>query len=173
MSYYNSQTLSDIMEQFVRAPIENPDILPSILPIVAGAIVIELYFGKHKEESLGWNTSVGNSIIWVTTGLNLYLTSELTQPELYATAGLIGLGLIVGYMDFFHKWSSTVAFVLSSSGIVYTLSYILVIVVKTDLTLDQHTLKAGAIFFVATNIAFRILQGFESDQDRQQNMMLN
>ena len=161
------------MEQFVRAPLENPELLPSILPIVAGAIVIELYFGKHKQESLGWNTSVGNAIIWVTTGLNLYMTETLTQPELYATAGLIGLGIVVGYMDFFHKWSSTVAFVLSSSGIVYTLSYILVIVVKTDLTLNQQTLKAGAVFFVATNVAFRILQGFETDQDRQQNIRLN
>lgn len=173
MSYYNSQTLSDIMEQFVRAPIENPELLPSILPIVAGAIVIELYFGKHKQESLGWNTSVGNAIIWVTTGLNLYMTETLTQPEFYATAGLVGLGLVVGYMDFFHKWSSTVAFLLSSSGIVYTLAYILVIVVKTDLTLDQHTLKAGAVFFVVTNVAFRVLQGFETDQDRQQNMAFN
>lgn len=165
MEYYSSQTLMDLMERFVMAPVENPELLPSVLPLIAGAIVIELYFGKHKRESLGWNTSVGNAIIWVTTGLNLYLTETLTQSELYATAALIGLGAFVAYMDFFHKWSSTVAFVLSSSGIVYTLAYLLVVIVKTDLVPDQRTLTAAAVFFLVVNICFKLVQGFETDQD--------
>lgn len=170
--YYGEDHILEIVQQFVMAPIQNPDILPSILPIIGGAIVIELYFGKHKRESLGWNTSVGNAIIWVTTGLNLYLTESMNQPELYATYVLIGFGLFVAYLDFFHKWSSSMAFFVSSAGVVYTLAYLLVVIVKTDLVPNATTLKAAGVFFVVTNIAFKILQGFETDQDRYQNDFL-
>jgi len=170
--YGNTETMTEMVLEFFRAPVEHPEILPSILPIVGGLIVIELYFGKHKQETLGWNTSVGNAVIWVTTGLNLYLTEQMTQPELYATYTLIGLGLLVGYKNFFHQWSSSVAFFISSSGIVYTLAYILVVMVKTDLVPDQQTLEAAAVFFVVANIGFKILQGFETDQDRFNNPMM-
>lgn len=170
--YGGSEAINEMVFQFFTAPIEHPEILPSILPIIGGLIVIELYFGKHKQESLGWNTSVGNAVIWVTTGLNLYMTEQMTQPELYATYVLIGLGVFVGYKDFFHQWSSSVAFFISSAGIVYTLTYILVVIVKTDLVPDEPTLKAAAVFFVVANVGFKILQGMETDQDRRSNPMM-
>jgi len=158
------------MEQFVRAPLENPDLLPSVLPIVAGAIVIELYFGKHKQESLGWNTSVGNAAIWMTTGVTILMTETgLSQPELQATYALIGVGAFVTFMDFFHIWPSTVAFIVSSSAMVYTLAYTLVVVIKSSMVIDQTTLKAAALFFIAVNIAFKVIQFFESDDDSSMN----
>lgn len=162
--YENSGAIIDVVEAFATAPWEHPDIIPTILPIVVGALVITLYFGKHKDEELGWNTAVGNAVMWTTTGVTLYMTETLSTPELYATMGLIGLGLLVGYMDFFHKWSSTAAFVISSSGIVYTLAYILVVMVKTDLPLTDSTFQGAAVFFIAVNVGFKILQGFETDQ---------
>lgn len=166
-SYYeHSQALTEVAEMFALAPVRHPEIVPTVLPIVAGAIVIELYFGKHKNEELGWNTSVGNAVIWITTGVTLYMTETLTTPEMYATGALIGLGLLVGYMDFFHKWSSTTAFMISSSGVVYTLAYILVIIVKTDLPMDQSTMEGAAVFFIGANVAFKLLQTLESDQQR-------
>jgi len=165
MSYYTeSQALTEVIEMFVLTPFENPEIVPTILPLVAGAVVIELYFGKHKTEELGWNTSVGNAVIWVSTGATLYMTETLSTPELYATGSLIGLGLLVGYMDFFHKWSETMAFMVSSAGVVYTLAYMLVVLVKTDLSWTQDTLEASAIFFIGTNVVFKIVQMLEVDQ---------
>ena len=173
MSYYSgSQLVQEIVEMFILTPFENPEIVPTILPLVAGAVVIELYFGKHKTEELGWNTSVGNAVIWVTTGLTLYMTETLTTPETHATFSLIGLGLLIGYMDFFHKWSETMAFMISSSGVIYTLAYILVVLVKTDLALTRSTFEAAAAFFVATNLAFKLIQMFEIDQrDRRMTPM--
>ena len=171
MSYYydNPQALTDIVQEFALASFSNPEMLPTILPLVAGAIVIELYFGKHKQERLGWNTSVGNAVIWVSTGLTLYINQSLSVPELYATYTLIGLGVFVGYMDFFHKWSEAVAFTVSSAGVVYTLAYILVVFVMTDLNPgDETTLYGAGLFFIITIIVFKVLQGLETDQDRNQ-----
>jgi len=156
--------LEQVWEMFILAPLENPDIIPAVLPLVLGLIVIELYFGKHSNEDLGWNTSVGNSVIWVTTGISLYITESLSTQELHATMALIGLGLVIGYMNFFHKWSPAVAFAVSSAGVIYTLAYILVIIVKTDLPMNQSTFEASGIFFIATIIVFKIIKAMEVEQ---------
>ena len=163
---FTQQTTEEIIKSFILTPVKQPEILPTILPLVLGAIVIELYFGKHEREDLGWNTAVGNAIIWVTTGVTLIITTQsLSQGEEYVAYTLIGFGSFVGYMDFYHKWSETIAFLVSSSGIVYTLAYIAVILIKTDTPVNETTMKASAIFFIATMIAFKILQSMETSQN--------
>jgi uncharacterized membrane protein len=162
--FWNAE-IHNIVLDFIRAPMENPDMLPSVLPLIMGAVIMELYFGKHKKESLGWNTSVGNAVIWMATGISLLMSETLTQPELYATYALIGLGGFVTFMDFFHIWPSTVAFVVSSSGLVYTLAYTLVLVIKTSSPMTRETLAAAAIFFVGLNVVFKLIQHMEDDSD--------
>ncbi|MFB6192712.1 MAG: hypothetical protein ABEK00_00500 [Candidatus Nanohaloarchaea archaeon] len=162
-------TILYALEKFIYTPVRRPELLPSLLPIILGALVIEMYFGKFTEEELGWNTSVGNAVIWVTTGANLLINSAVGGMERKAAYFLIGVGSLVGYMDFYHKWPDTVAFLISSSGIVYTLAYITVIFVKTDLTINSQTLKAAVLFFVAVQVGFKILQGFEKTEDAGQD----
>lgn len=157
--------LLDRIIVFLREPIDNPEILPNVLPLVLGLVIMELYFGKHKKESLGWNTAVGNSILWISTGISLYMTSTLGQVQLYMVYGLIGIGILVAYMDFFHKWPSTVAFFISSSALIYSVAYMLVIVVKTGLPMKTLTYQAAAIFLIGVNLVFTFIQGLEKDAD--------
>lgn len=166
MAITGESSIGYALETFIYTPIHQPELIPTLLPIILGAIVIELYFGKFTNEELGWNTSVGNSVIWITTGANLLLSSGLQQAEKQAAYALIAVGSLVGYMDFYHKWPDTIAFLVSSSGIVYTLAYITVIFVKTDLEVTDQTLQAAAVFFIGVQIAFKILQGFESTADQ-------
>ncbi|QKQ98161.1 hypothetical protein GKQ38_01335 [Candidatus Nanohaloarchaea archaeon] len=161
------------LETFVYTPIRQPGLLPTLLPIIVGGIVIELYFGRFTSEELGWNTAVGNAVIWITTGANLLFSSALTAGEKQAAYALIGIGGLVGYMDFYHKWPDTIAFLVSSSGIVYTLAYITVIFVKTDLNVNSQTLRAAAVFFVATQVVFKIVQGMETTADDGNDLDFN
>ncbi len=158
---FDALTVQEVLKRFVMAP-TNYELLPSLLPIIGGALVIELYFGKHESESLGWNTSVGNAIIWVTTGISLLITSDLAQMERYASYFLAGVGSLVGYMNFYHKWSESVAFIISSAGIVYSLAYVTVVLVKTNIPVNNTVLKASLIFIIATNIGFKVIQMFET-----------
>lgn len=167
MSIIQGTTIESSLEQLVMAPLNHPELLPNLLPLILGALVIELYFGKYEQEELGWNTSVGNSVIWVTTGISLLMTAEPTGIERQATFFLVGLGAVVGYMNFFHKWSSTVAFVVSSAGLIYSLAYVLVVVVKTGMTVNETVLQAALIFIVGVNIVFKIIQSFETPRDTE------
>jgi hypothetical protein len=162
--FWNPEIYSTVVD-FLYAPLNNPEMISTALPLILGAVIMELYFGKHKKESLGWNTSVGNAVIWMATGFSLYMSETLTQPELYATYVLIALGGFVTFMDFFHIWPSTVAFFISSSGLVYTLAYTLVLVIKTKAPMTRETLYAAAIFFIGINAVFKAVQFTEDDTD--------
>lgn len=153
--------LEEFLREFALAPVNHPELLPSLLPLILGALVIELYFGKHTREELGWNTSVGNAVIWVTTALSLMITTNLSPGERIATYTLLGAGGFVAYMDFFHEWSSQLAFRISSSAIVYTLAYVLVVMVRTPIPVNDISLKAAAAFVIAANIGFKVLQALE------------
>ena len=162
---FNDYTIRQALETFALAPVRQTELLPTVLPLIIGVLVIELYFGKHENEELGWNTAVGNSISWMSTGIILLITTETSPQERYATYGIIGAGALLGYLDFYHKLSDTVAFIVSSSGIVYTLAYISVIMIKTSMPVNMTTLKAAAIFTAAVNIGFKIIQSLETSQD--------
>ncbi|MFB6145160.1 MAG: hypothetical protein ABEJ99_01495 [Candidatus Nanohaloarchaea archaeon] len=164
-NYIYGITATELLKQFVLAPVNHPEIIPTALPLLLGAFVIELYFGKHTSEELGWNTSVGNAVIWVATGVTLLMTNNLSVLERNAVYGLIGFGSFIGYMDFFHRWSPTIAFEISSAGIIYTLAYLLVVIIETDIPLGMKTLKAAVIFFLAANLGFKILQMFIHSDD--------
>ncbi|MFB6115111.1 MAG: hypothetical protein ABEK04_02380, partial [Candidatus Nanohalobium sp.] len=141
--YFGEQVALGV-RQIILAPVYNTDLLPTLLPIILGGVVLELYFGKYTEENLGWNSSVSNSVIWISTGLTLILTSNIQTALGQAVSYfLIGLGFFTGYMNFFHKWSSTVAFVASSSGIVYSLAYVTVVMIKSSMPVNRITLQSA------------------------------
>ncbi len=165
MSIPSRNTIEQAVIDIGRAPLDHPDIIPSLLPIVVGGVLIELYFGKFSNERLGWNTSVGNAVIWLSTGLGLVFTESLSEMERYAAYFLIGIGSFVGYMDFTHKWSSTTAFLVSGSGIVYAIAYVIVVLVKTPIEVNLTTMKASAIFVALTIIGFKFIQFFENPRN--------
>lgn len=161
MHLTSSATVENYFRELVFAPVNHPELIPNLLPIIFGAIVIELYFGKHTQEELGWNTSVGNAVIWITTAVSLLMTTSLSQAEEIATYGLLGGGIFVGYMNFFHKWSSGLAFRISSSAVVYTLAYVLVVMANTSVPINETSLKAAGVFILAANAGFKVLQMME------------
>lgn len=160
---FSEATLGSRVTEIALAPLKQPELIPSVLPLVLGAAVIELYFGKYKHEELGWNTSVGNAIIWVSTGVSLFMTERVLEGlEELAAGFLLASGLLIGYMNFFHKWDESWAFKASSAGIVYPMAYVTVVVVKTSVPVEELTLKAGAAFVSGSIIFFHIVHMFES-----------
>lgn len=158
----NTSTIQQGVEHLFLAPLNYPEILPTVLPLIIGALIIELYFGKHPEEQLGWNTSVGNAVIWSVISLNILITSDLAVIERQAVYGFIAAGAFVTYMDFYHRWPPAIAYTVSSAGIVYSLAYILVVMVETNLSFTQTGVKSAVIFFIAVNMGFKLIQGFET-----------
>lgn len=163
-------TLTNRATEIALAPLNHPDIISSIIPLVLGAVIIELYFGKHKTEVLGWNTSVGNAIIWISTGINLLLTgAPETSLEKAVTYFILLSGSVIAYMDFFHKWSNAAAFRASSPDVIYPLAYVAVVITKTSIPANDLTIKAAIAFIIGTIVAFRIIRLFETPAPNEVN----
>jgi len=159
--YLNSEIVVGAF-QIIIAPLNNTELLPTLIPIILGGLVLELYFGKHTHEKLGWNSSVSNSVIWLSTGLTLLLTAELGTPlEEGVTYFLIGTGLLTGYLNFFHKWPSTIAFMASSSGMVYSLAYVAVVMIKSNIQVNNLTLQSAVLALSAIGIFFQMIKILE------------
>jgi hypothetical protein len=160
-NYFSEEVILGV-EQIFLAPVYEPDMIPTLLPLILGGVVLELYFGKHKNESLGWNSSVSNSVIWVSTGLTLFLTSDISGPlEKTVTYFLIGVGLLTGYLNFFHKWSSTIAFVASSSGMVYSLAYVSTVMIKSGMPVNSTTIQSAILALTFIGVGFQVIKFLE------------
>lgn len=147
------------------APIKHSDIVPTVLPLILGGLIVELYLGKYKRESLGWNTAVGNAVVWFATGVSILATESLEGLETQATFFLILLGLFVGFMDFFHIWPEQIAFLVSSSGLVYTIAYTIVVMIKTGIEINNATLLGAGVFIAIVQAAFLFLKFIEQPRD--------
>jgi len=159
----NQATVVSRATEIGLAPLQHPDIVSSVTPLILGAFIIELYFGKHKTEVLGWNTSVGNAILWISTGLNILISgAPETSIEKVVTYFILLMGSVIAYMDFFHKWSDATAFRVSSPDLIYPLAYVTVVITKTPIPADDLTIKASGAFIIGTIVFFRIIRLFET-----------
>lgn len=164
------EPIENYIIHLARAPLDNPEIVPTVLPLVLGLLVLELYFGKYTNEKLGWNSSVANSVIWISTGATLYIAETLGTAEKWAVYFLIGIGSLTAYLDFFHKWPEEIAFIASSAPSVYILAYITTVMVRTGIPVTRSSLIAAGIFLIGATAFFKLLQALETPAKNQLRM---
>ncbi|MFH1127379.1 MAG: hypothetical protein ABIG84_00395 [archaeon] len=106
----------------LTAPFRNFDILWAILPLLLAWIVLEVYFSKHEDENMGWNTAVCNGLMLFWAGLNILFSLSRTGYVLMKIAVMVilmGYGVFLAYAAFTHRYSSGLTFRLASTNVVY------------------------------------------------------
>lgn len=149
-----------------RFPLDNPSLIPSIIPVIVGFLVLELYFGRYTQEELGWNTAVGNATMLVTTSLTLIyeerLLFDISSSGSIIAFTILGVGILILTLNFYHIWPKQLAFNVSSAFVIYVLVYLTMALTYSDIVLDSHTIAAAGLFFAALAILFRLIQYFET-----------
>ncbi len=170
IDYWTNMIFPQIWDM-LHTPQAEPEILWTILPLLITAFFVELYFGRNKTEELGWNTAYANcvSLLWVTTALVRFLYEshgqvifELSWTALTPTIMLVGgLGfwsIVLGVCNFFHILPKTISFFVSSTIPVNVTAVLAVVIVIGRFSLDQTTLIASIMLFIALAIIFATLQ---------------
>ena len=109
----------------ISAPINNPSVLWIVLPLISIWFILIIYFRKHQQDKLGWNSAMANgiTIFWVSTGLLKYLFTnrpDLFQIKFGISLFLLIYGVIVAYMAFKQELPSNFMFIIASpSGLYY------------------------------------------------------
>lgn len=157
------------MNDMVTAPLKDVEMLWSVIPLVVSFVVIQLYFGRYKEEELGWNTAVSNSLVWVFVGTNLlrhvYNTGgfSLDESRTLIAMSVMGLGFLILFLNFNHLWPESLAFTLSSSLIINYHAFITILFVHTKIALDIVTVLAAAGLFIVITVIDLIVQKIEPE----------
>lgn len=154
----------------VEAPVLTQDMLWMLLPLLATLLLMEFYFGRYKDEELGWNTAFGNTLVLIFVSIDLfrhlYEPSGQSALQFIASASNIkvivpliiaGLALLLMVVDFFHFLPKKIAYILSSPAYVNLIGLLGIIIVYTTIPLDWTTVFACALLFILANLISLLL----------------
>ncbi len=158
----------DYAWQILLQPWQHPQTLWMILPLVLILILIHLYFGRYRSESLGWNSALGNSIslLWILVILFRFLfenypASEIFGSEVKKFTLMILLSLWVLLLlifNFFHIVPKRFAFLISSADSTYVLAYIIISLIVLNFPLNLDVLLAVLFLFIVLIVFFRLIK---------------
>src|SRR3989338_9030743 len=113
LDYFINEIYPRIID-IVTKPFFQKSLLWIILPLFITLILIQVYFGRYKNEELGWNTAFGNSVslLWVTTTLFRFvyeqnngslLAAFLLNKNKIILISILGLWAMLSiFLQFFH-----------------------------------------------------------------------
>lgn len=133
--------LSGFSEIF-SSPLKDPSIWWLLAPIILFWLVIEIYFGRHKKEKLGWNTALGNGLnmFWIMIiSLKVLFEGQLGLHNLDKLVFVVFIALysiFIIFVSFTHKIKENVFFLVASPTIVYYLSGIAILWVYNLLAIN-------------------------------------
>ncbi|MDY6778301.1 MAG: hypothetical protein SVU32_06535, partial [Candidatus Nanohaloarchaea archaeon] len=82
---------------------------PSIIPLVVGLLVIELYFGKYDLAHHDWDDAVANTTMVITSALTLIHDLKLWKTPFQGASrvafGILGGGAVILFLNFFPAGS--------------------------------------------------------------------
>ncbi len=163
---YLSTDLFNRGTDIVQAPINTPNMLWMLLPLLATLLLMEFYFGRYKDEELGWNTAFGNTLVLIFISIDLfrhlYEPSGQTILQFIVTASdikvivpliIAGLAMFLMLVDFFHFLPKKIAYIVSSPAYINLIGLLGIIVVYSNkIPLDGTTVFACAVLFVIANL---------------------
>ncbi|MDP3916802.1 MAG: hypothetical protein Q8Q42_00770 [Nanoarchaeota archaeon] len=165
VEYFSNVIVPRSIEMFV-ATIQKKNTIEILVPLVVTLFLIQTYFGRNKDEELGWNTAYANCIVllFVTAHLASYVYENygLSALDGFGTAayyktlfvlilGLTALSLM--FIDFFHSIDERMSFLLSNNIFIVFLSFVSIVLVYTDIPFNRDTLVAS-VFILLTVVVF-------------------
>jgi hypothetical protein len=183
---YAINTMAPRIKDLVLAPFENPDMLWTLAPMIIALVLMQLYFGRNKDESLGWNTAFGNSIalifisasllrgVFIMSGeqsIKVFLLDGLALSDMKMLVVLLifAYGVFLAMLSFFHWIPEKVAFFIMNGISINVTAYVgIVLVISGNIPLDRHTLSAGVVIFLLVYVLSIVLRSIipQSDESK-------
>lgn len=138
------------------------EILWAAVPVLINLFLIQLYFGRNKEETIGLDTAYANSIvvIFVGAGLIKYMKETYTLQALlvpgtdaFVKALFVGAVLVLAFVlaliTLFHAVSQKFAAFITNAVVISFITLFSIVIVHSSVQLDKDALASGIIFFLA------------------------
>jgi len=162
-------TMQETWKLFIT-PWTNSEILWVILPLVLILILIHIYFGRYRNEELGWNSAFGNaiSLLWICVILFRFLFHKYNYHELttniiflksFAITSIMTLWVIsLLAFNFLHKLPKQFAYLISSADSVYILAYIAISMVMGEINITNWTFAGAIVLFIFLHLLLEVIR---------------
>jgi hypothetical protein len=175
---YILNTLWPRIHDLILSPAENPDMLWTLIPMMIALILMQIYFGRNKDEALGWNTAFGNSIALIFISVSLlhgvFLSSgqesfsafldsatQSTDIRIAIIAFVFLYGIFLSMISFFHWLPEKLAFFIMNGISINVTAYVAIVLVNSaNIALDWTTILAALVIFIAVYLASLLIRGF-------------
>jgi hypothetical protein len=163
MAFFGEMILGFV--EIFSSPFKDLTVIWVLAPIVFMWLVLEIYFGKHKSEKLGWNTALGNgmTMLWISLNLIKYLFAETPPDKWIKFAVMLAFliyGLMVIFTSFKHKVSEKTAFMVAAPTPIYYFAGIATLWAYGTLDISFIILLDIVLLFFIILILTKILQHF-------------
>ncbi len=140
-----------------------------VLPLVIATIVMVAYFEKYKEEGMGWNSYVANSLILVFVSVALLkfiygiggkgAGNYIDLPgKTIAVVFLLLIGLLIVRFNFSHVLPEKIVSYLSSPLTINLIAYVVVLYVHSDVGNSWEVFAGLVIIFVLLMVILNLVK---------------
>ncbi len=176
-------------KEIILDPAKNTSMLWTLIPLVAGMFVLEIYFGHYKKEKLGWNSAVSNSLMLFFVGMNLFsylystgfsitvsqeaglnlIGSEIATIKFFIGGFIVFEALLLFFVNFFHLIPKKFAFGVSSGLFMNFLACIGIILVYGSIPLTWMIVPGVLLIFVVLLLLLTVVEFIEPKSWREED----
>jgi len=179
-----------IMPRFfdiLKSPFTTPEMLWVAMPLLVVILFMQLYFGRWRNEKLGWSSAFANWITLLFVAVNLF-KEMMAKYSLLASAPpsiiyilpaiplgqkfipvsvlykfmmiflLLFLAVLFMIILFAHAIPKKASFMISSPLTIYTFAFIMIALVYSSIPLDLATILAALLVYILILIIFRTVK---------------
>lgn len=145
--------------------VKDPSIWWFLAPVFILWIVMEIYFGQYKQEKLGWNSVLANSIsfLWINIASFRVLFLENAEAINFTLRAVILsafflYGMFVIYIAFTHKFQQKIGAWLAGPTTIYFLSTVSVLWGQGILDINKWILINFIILYFVIYFIFWLIK---------------
>ncbi len=169
----------------VFVTIQKKETLEILIPLMITLFLVQIYFGRNRDETIGWNTAYANCIVllFVTAHLGTYVYEKYGLNALngigteayYKTLFVVILGLValsLMFIDFFHSLDERISFLMSSSVFINVVSFVGVVLVYSDIEFDLLTFFTSIFILFVVSLFFRFVRSLVPPSESAEKYLL-
>lgn len=162
---YFTQLVFPAFFEIISSPFSKPEMLWTIFPLIFSLLFMEIYFGRWRNEKLGWNSAFANSVILLFVSINLLhvLWTEYSSLSLIPFSVLtkfilvfliITQAVLLMIVVYLHAFPKNLSFLIASPLTINLVAFLAIILIYANIPFNFPTLISSIMVYLLLLLVF-------------------
>jgi len=164
ISYFTELVFPTFFDIF-SSPFEKQEILWVVFPLILSLLFMEVYFGRWRNEKLGWNSAFANAVILLFVSINLlhvlwnqYSSSSLVPFSVltkFIVVFIIAMqAVLLMIVVYLHAFPKNLSFLIASPLIINIFAFLAIVLIYSNIPFNLPTLISSIIIYLMLFLMF-------------------